>query len=101
MFGLPKKSFELIIHSIQKFPEVEQAMIFGSRAKGNHKKGSDVDIAIVGTKINADMVINLKTTLNEKLPVPYYFDVIDYTHISEKALKEHIDLFGKTIYLKD
>ncbi len=50
---------------MQKFSAVEQAVIFGSRAKGNYKKGSDVDIAILGKDIDDKLTSKISYILNE------------------------------------
>ncbi|OPJ65309.1 nucleotidyltransferase domain-containing protein [Clostridium chromiireducens] len=97
-FGLKRIDLEYIIKTIEKFPEIEKAIIFGSRAKGNYKPGSDIDIAIYGEKINFDIVSKLHSNLEEKGPMPYFFDVVDVTHINHKELKEHIERVGKIIY---
>lgn len=46
--GITDKSFHLLINTFSSYPEVEQVIIFGSRAKGNFKKGSDIDLTIKG-----------------------------------------------------
>jgi len=97
-FGLKEYDLEYIKNMIKKFPEIEKAVIFGSRAKGNYKPGSDVDIAIYGENITFDIVSKLHAMLEEYGPLPYFFDVVDYTHLKNKELKEHIDRVGKTIF---
>lgn len=97
-FGLKQSDIEYIVDVIKKFPEIEKAVIFGSRAKGNHKAGSDVDIAIYGENITFDTVASIHFMLEEEGPLPYFFDIVDYTHIEHEELKEHIDRVGKVIY---
>lgn len=46
MYGLLDKDINYIINTLIRFPEVEKAIIFGSRAMGNYKKGSNIDLAI-------------------------------------------------------
>lgn len=99
-FGLKEFELEYIIDTIKKFHEIEKAVIFGSRAKGNYKPGSDVDIGIYGKNITFDTVSALHAMLEEKGPLPYFFDIVDYTHLSHNGLKEHIDRVGKVIYEK-
>jgi predicted nucleotidyltransferase len=99
-FGLKEFELEYIIDAIKKFHEIEKAVIFGSRAKGNYKPGSDVDIGIYGENITFDTVSALHAMLEEKGPLPYFFDIVDYTHLSHKELKEHIDRVGKVIFEK-
>jgi predicted nucleotidyltransferase len=59
-FGLSKSDTDYIVLTLNRFPEVEKAMIFGSRAIGNYKKGSDVDIAVIGEKVNFSIIAKLK-----------------------------------------
>ena len=51
-YGLLPADLEVIVNTLQAYPQIEKALIFGSRAKGNYKPGSDVDIAIVGVGID-------------------------------------------------
>lgn len=97
-FGIPQKSIELIIKSLEQFKEIEKASIFGSRAIGNHKPSSDVDIAVYGDALSFDDVLRLTSQLNEVLPTPYYFDVVHYETLSSHSLKEHIDQNGVPFY---
>ena len=99
--GLYDKSYQLIISSFQKFPEIEKAIIFGSRAIGNYKKGSDVDIALIGKNISFEVISTISTKLNEELPIPYHIDVINFNSISNGKLIKHINTQGKEFYKKD
>lgn len=98
MFGLLERDLKYILEAIRKYPEIEQAIIFGSRAMGNYKPGSDVDIAIKGKDVNRTTVIRLSDDLNEEYPLPYFFDVVSYDEITNEKLREHIDTVGKEIY---
>ncbi len=97
-FGIPAKSMEMIKKTISLKKEIEKAVIFGSRSMGNFKNGSDVDIAIYGTKITRDIVNKISVELNEILPLPYYFDIINYETLENDELKRHIDQYGKVFY---
>ncbi len=97
-FGLRESDLDYIVNVISTFPEIEKAVIFGARAKGNYKPGSDVDIAIYGKNITFDTLSALHSMLEEQGPLPYFFDVVDYTHLNHQELKEHIDRVGKVIY---
>lgn len=100
-FGLKDSDLDYIKKSLEKFSEIEKAVIFGSRAKGNYKPGSDVDIAIYGENIDFDTVSALHAMLEEEGPLPYFFDIVDYTHLTHENLKEHIDRVGKVIFEKE
>ncbi len=97
-FGLKDSDLEYIINHISRFPEIKKAVIFGSRAKGNHKPGSDIDIAIFGENITFDIVAKLHSVLEDESPMPYFFDIVDVTHLEQKELKEHVERVGKIIY---
>ncbi len=99
-FGLREEDLEYIEKSIQQFMQIDKAVIFGSRALEKHRNGSDVDIAIMGENVNIHVLSRLHTILEDESPMPYFFDIVDYTHLEHDALKQHIDRVGKTIYLK-
>ena len=100
-FGLTQKDVTLMCESFKRFSEIEEVVIFGSRAMGNYKKGSDVDIAVKGEKVSDDTVAQLNTILNEELPIPYVIDALDYGSIKNKALLKHIRIYGKEFYSLD
>ncbi len=101
MFGLRDSDISDIIQVLEKFPEVESARIFGSRAKGNYRNGSDVDLAVFGNNISFERIIHISSVLNEETVMPYYFDVLDYYSIENADLVRHIDRIGKIIYSKE
>lgn len=96
--GLTKRDEGHILEALSRFPEIEKAIIFGSRAMGNHKPGSDVDLAIVGPNIAHTTVLRLRFRLNEDLPLPYFFDVAHYEQIQNANLRKHIDEVGLEIF---
>jgi len=97
-FGLKEYEMNIIIDCISKFTEIESAVIFGSRAKGNYKLSSDIDIAIFGKKIDFDILSEIHYFLNEESDLLYSVDVINFESLSEDALKDHIIRVGKRIY---
>lgn len=97
-FGLRQSDLDYIVDVIKQFPEIEKAVIFGSRAKGNYKPESDVDVAIYGKKVTFDTISALHSLLDDQGPLPYFFDIIDYTRLNNKELKEHIDRVSKVIF---
>lgn len=96
-FGLKSDELELIFSVFREFPAIDKAVIFGSRAMGNFKPGSDVDLALYG-HISDDILTQVRIRLNEDLPLPYEFDVFDQKAITNKTLHAHISKFGKVFY---
>ena len=96
-FGLKSDEIEMVKSFFREIPEVEKVIIFGSRAMGNFKKGSDVDLALEG-EINADILARVRSRLNEGLPLPYVFDIFALRGINNVDLQKHIKEYGKPLY---
>ncbi|WP_337366408.1 nucleotidyltransferase domain-containing protein [Phascolarctobacterium sp.] len=91
--GLSENNLQLIVDTLSQ-AGVSKAVVFGSRAKGNWRENSDIDIAVFGAGVNVGA---LSVQLDE-LPMPYKFDIVDYNSINNQALREHIDMVGVEIY---
>ena len=94
LFGITDSSYLFLLKALSRYPEVDEVLIFGSRAKGNFKKGSDIDLAIKGKGCSEELAMNIKGYLNEEVSIPYYVDVVDYASLRNKDLREHIDHIG-------
>lgn len=99
-FGLEEETVNKIVEIFKKYEEVESAKIFGSRARGDYKKASDIDIALFGT--NLTHTINTKIFYDiDDLYLPYKIDLINFNSIGDKdAIKENILKEGVEIYVK-
>ena len=100
-YGLIDRDFIHIHAAMQEFPEIEEVILFGSRAKGNYKTGSDVDLAIKGDRLTYEITARFADCLNEEKPLPYFFDVVHYEAIAEPMLKVHIDRVGVDLKERD
>ncbi len=98
MYGLSDADINYMKSSFLKYKNIESVILFGSRALGNYRASSDVDIAILGRDLDRKDLLGLSYELNEESPIPFDFDVLDYAGIKNKELKKHIDEFGKIIY---
>lgn len=85
---------EMILSEISDHKEICDVIIFGSRAKGNFKKGSDIDIALKGENISFELVARLKSKFNQEMLIPHHVDLVHYESISNKDLIAHIDRVG-------
>jgi predicted nucleotidyltransferase len=95
--GLSNVDLENIVKTIKKNNRIEEAILFGSRAKGTHAKSSDVDLALKGAALKLNDVLNVLVELDDLL-LPYKFDVIIFDRIEEKALIEHIERVGVVLF---
>ena len=55
-FGVEDHIIEEITRVLQEYPKVDKAYIFGSRAMGNYRLDSDIDIAIKGYDLTVEEV---------------------------------------------
>jgi predicted nucleotidyltransferase len=78
-----------------------EVRIFGSRALGNPKKGSDIDIALFGPEASEATARKLSEVLNEELPIPYHVDVVLFEVCENEDLKQHISKSGKVLWQRD
>ncbi len=97
---LPQKTISQLISIFSTYPEIEKVIIFGSRALGNAKPGSDVDCALSGERLTPQLVSRIQAYLEEETLLPYFFDCILLESISNKELLEHIHIHGKNLYEK-
>jgi len=93
-FGLSAEVIEKVLDVFAKHSEIEQVVIYGSRAKGNYKAGSDIDLTLKGSKeLDMEVLYQVIGELDE-LNLPYTFDVSLYNSITNKDLIDHIDRVG-------
>ena len=96
-FGLGDSIIEKLTLVFEANPKVDKAYIFGSRAKGNYRPDSDIDIAIKGYAITLDDILKMSVAF-EDTSVTNKIDLLDYNEIKEPALVEHIDRAGIEFY---
>jgi uncharacterized protein len=96
-FGLNESTIEKFHSVFMKYPEIEEVIIYGSRAKGNFREGSDIDITLKGNNITDEMYSKIWLDIDD-LNSPYLVDLSVFHSIASMTLKEHIQLIGKTFY---
>ncbi|MFM2111488.1 MAG: hypothetical protein RLZZ271_148 [Pseudomonadota bacterium] len=96
-FGLPESALATVRAILAGCPHVEKAILYGSRAKGTHKPGSDIDLTLVGDGLTQDMLARLAGQLAES-SIPYQVDLSILASIDHPALREHIERVGKLFY---
>ena len=96
-YGLTEHTIKKIISIFNKIPKIEEVILFGSRAMGNYREGSDVDLALKGENLDMNELLKLSAELDE-LDLPYHFDLLIFEKIEHRDLLDHICRVGQTIY---
>jgi len=96
MFGLPGETIRLINEVFSGYPKIEKVLIYGSRARGDCKSGSDIDLTIVGD-ISVEDKMHIAGLIDD-LPIPYMCDLSVLAHIKNENLVEHIRRVGQVFY---
>lgn len=95
--GISERILSTIRSVFSNYPEIEKAVLFGSRAKGNFYEGSDIDIAIFGEKLNFRKILDISIDL-DKIDLLQAIDLVHFEKIKEVELKKHIERVGIKIY---
>jgi predicted nucleotidyltransferase len=98
-FGLKDTAINQIVNVFSSIPQIEEAIIFGSRAIGTYKPFSDIDITLKGDKIT-HKELNYVIMALDDTTLPYTFDISLYKQIDNPDLIEHIKRVGKLLYSK-
>ena len=96
-YGLSDKIIEQIQDVFAQHPEVEKVILYGSRAKGNFRNGSDIDLAFQGEKLTLSLLHNIDKALDNLL-LPYTFNLSILKHIDNADLLHHIEQVGIVFY---
>ena len=96
-YGLPANTVLAIQGVLEGFPQVEKAVLYGSRAKGNHKPGSDIDLTLFGAELTDRLSSQIYWALDDLL-LPYKIDLSLFSELRHAALIDHIRRVGIPLY---
>lgn len=102
LFGLSPATLQKIRNTLARHPHVERAVVYGSRAKGNYKPGSDIDLTLFpdpGAAIDHRELGDIADEIDDLL-LPYMVDLSVFDHIDNAALREHIQRVGRVLYMR-
>lgn len=97
--GLSPAQRRAIAHVLAGFPQVDSAVLYGSRAMGRQRPGSDVDLALMG-EIDLFALNEIGNALDDLL-LPYAIDLSVWKDIENAELKDHIERVGKVLYSRE
>jgi predicted nucleotidyltransferase len=96
-FGLSNQSLNSILSILLKHPQIKDVKIYGSRAIGNFREGSDIDIVLVGEELTTTDLLKIENELDDLL-LPYKIDLSLFHQIENQDLVKHIQQFSISIY---
>lgn len=96
-FGLPARAMNALRETLAQHVHVQRAVIYGSRAKGNYRPGSDIDITLEGSELTFPELLRIASELDDQM-LPYKIDLSLLSHIDNPALRAHIARVGKVLW---
>lgn len=97
LFGLSRAAVDKIRSVFSAHPQIEKAILYGSRAKGNYRSGSDIDLTLLGADLDLNLLLQIMGELDDLL-LPWTVDLSIHGQIDNPSLLEHIDRVGVTFY---
>jgi len=97
IYGLKKAVVKKIQKVLSGYPDVQKAILYGSRAMGNFKPGSDIDLTLEGTALTLRQLNNIENELDDLL-LPYEIDLSIHHQIEDPDLLEHVKRVGVVFY---
>lgn len=95
-FGLKAATIDKIVSVFAQHSEVESAILYGSRAKGNYREGSDIDLTLTGEHLTYRTLLRIEEI--DDLLLPYLFDISIFSHIDDADVIDHIRRVGMPFY---
>lgn len=96
-FGLSEKTCDIIQNILAQHPDIESATLYGSRAMGNYRPGSDIDLTLIGPALSLKTLFAVMGELDES-SIPYAVDLSIFAQIDNPNLVDHIQRVGKVFY---
>ena len=96
-WGLAPEKIAVISKVFEAFPQIQEVVLYGSRALGTFKPGSDIDFTLKGEDLDLHTLHQIATRLDDLL-LPYTFDLSVYSQINSAELLDHIQRVGQRFY---
>lgn len=95
--GLPQEDVHSIQQTLRRFPRISEALLYGSRAKGNYRPGSDIDLTLIGNELLHQDLLDIELALDDLL-LPYKIDLSLHHQLDNPPLIDHINRVEKLFY---
>ncbi len=99
-YGLKESTIQRVNAVFARHPQIQKAVLYGSRAKGSFKNGSDIDLTLQGREIMTPGVLSKILHELDELLLPYTIDLSLYAQIQDPDVLDHIKHVGIIFYEK-
>ena len=99
-YGLSERSIQELYAIFKKHPDIRRVHLFGSRAKGNYKTGSDIDLAVINTGLQPKTISRVLSECAES-SLPVAVDLVDFNALTNQAFIDHIKRVGVLFYIAE
>ncbi len=96
-FGLSDTVIKELQDVFRRHANIRKVLIFGSRSKGNYRAGSDIDLAVIGSDVDYNLLLDILCEIDD-LDLLYSVDLLDYQKKKGTPLGDHIDRVGQVFY---
>ncbi|MBO7366986.1 MAG: nucleotidyltransferase domain-containing protein [Paludibacteraceae bacterium] len=96
-YGLKDEQWDKLSKTFAAYPKIKRVVLYGSRAKGNYKPYSDVDITLYGQELTSSDISKLSLAIDDLL-LPYQFDISIFHTLQNPDLIDHINRIGVEVY---
>ena len=100
MYGLSPTTIHHIREVFALYPGLDKATLYGSRAMGTYRPGSDIDLTLEGEQLDLTTLHQIENELDDLL-LPYKMDLSLLKHINNPELLDHIQRVGKVFYERE
>ena|SRR3990167_4712133 len=96
-YGLPKKAIQALRQLFQKHQKIQTIILYGSRAKGTFRTGSDIDLCMVAPSMSLRERLSIENEIDDLL-LPWKIDLSLRHEIDSPELLAHLERVGVKIY---
>ena len=95
--GIPQADSQRLLELIRTHPHVQKVVLYGSRALGRQRAGSDIDICLVAPSMTLGELLELGAALDDLL-LPWNVDLQLRHLIAHEGLLSHLDRAGQLLW---
>jgi len=98
--GLSQATEEKLLEVFRNKPGIEKVILYGSRAMGNFKPGSDIDLSVLAPSLTVNDLLSMQMEIDDLL-LPYKTDLSLLHLIDNPKVIEHIQRVGIDFFKRE